>query len=86
MTLAQQIAAAVSAMAAERDAAWCAHHGVTSEAAMAQRAALREAADMIQYRFGSGAEKREVTSGADSVSIVVDPTPKPKAVRPRKAG
>jgi len=50
--LAHTIAAAVSAMAAERTPAWCAKHGKTLEYAQAQVLALFEAGVMILVEFG----------------------------------
>jgi hypothetical protein len=79
-------------MADERDAAWCAQHAVTAETAEWQRQVLRDAAMMI--RTGDWGGKREVSGGADSVTIVMsrpeplmenpEPALKRKPGRPRK--
>jgi hypothetical protein len=89
MTDAEKIAAAVSAMADKRDAAWCARYGVTAEIATMQAIALQEAAQMILHEYADKPEASEPTQeeaaemAAGEIRSVM--TPKRKPGRPRKS-
>lgn len=82
MTLAHTIAAAVSAMAAERTDGWAAANGVSREAAVEQRKALEAAAEMI----GTMQPVVETWPLPDDMeeAHLANIAPKRKAGRPRK--